>query len=137
MKQIKEGNGCNRFRISYVWGSIILKSCQIVDRFGAQCSLLPLSADPIVSLEHSITEWQWRLKPKLKQGGDNRTMGRKFTVPMDYIVLTAVSARWQTKRAFRRDLELLWKPLKTCLNMIVLPLWPNGNKKLVFSHIQN
>ena len=40
------------------------------------------SIDPIVSLEHSITRMAVATEAEAeKQGGDNRTMGRKFTVP--------------------------------------------------------
>lgn len=40
------------------------------------------SIDPIVSLEHSITRMAVATEAEAeKQSGDNRTMGRKFTVP--------------------------------------------------------
>jgi CRISPR-associated protein Csd2 len=40
------------------------------------------SIDPIVALEHSITRMAVATEAEAeKQGGDNRTMGRKFTVP--------------------------------------------------------
>ena len=40
------------------------------------------SVDPIVSLEHAITRCAVATdKEAEKQDGDNRTMGRKFTVP--------------------------------------------------------
>ena len=40
------------------------------------------SVDPVVALEHSITRMAVATEAEAeKQGGDNRTMGRKFTVP--------------------------------------------------------
>ena len=46
------------------------------------------SIDPIVALEHSITRLAVTTETEAaEQGGDNRTMGRKFTVPYGYIVL--------------------------------------------------
>lgn len=40
------------------------------------------SVDPVVALEHSITRMAVATEAEAeKQGGDNRTMGRKFTIP--------------------------------------------------------
>jgi len=72
------------------------------------------SIDPIVSLEHSITRMAVATEAEAeKQGGDNRTMGRKFTVPYGlYRAHGFVSAPLASQTGFTEiDLELLWDSL--------------------------
>jgi CRISPR-associated protein, Csd2 family len=72
------------------------------------------SIDPIVSLEHSITRMAVATQAEAdKQGGDNRTMGRKFTVPYGlYRAHGFVSAPFAGQTGFsENDLELLWEAL--------------------------
>lgn len=72
------------------------------------------SVDPIVSLEHSITRMAVATKEEAeKQGGDNRTMGRKFTVPYGlYRAHGFISAPLANQTGFSEDdLELLWEAL--------------------------
>jgi CRISPR-associated protein Csd2 len=72
------------------------------------------SIDPIVSLEHSITRMAVATQTEAdKQGGDNRTMGRKFTVPYGlYRAHGFVSAPFAGQTGFsENDLELLWEAL--------------------------
>ena len=72
------------------------------------------SVDPIVSLEHSITRMAVATKAEAeKQGGDNRTMGRKFTVPYGlYVAHGFVSAHLAAQTGFsEEDLELFWEAL--------------------------
>ncbi len=73
------------------------------------------SVDPVVSLEHSITRMAVTTKEESeKQGGDNRTMGRKFTVPYGlYRAHGFVSAPLANQTGFSvEDLELLWEALE-------------------------
>ena len=73
------------------------------------------SVDPIVSLEHSITRMAVATKEEAeKQGGDNRTMGRKFTVPYGlYRAHGFISAPLANQTGFSEDdLELLWEALE-------------------------
>lgn len=73
------------------------------------------SVDPVVSLEHSITRMAVTTKEEAeKQGGDNRTMGRKFTVPYGlYLAHGFVSAPLAHQTGFlETDLELLWEALE-------------------------
>ena len=73
------------------------------------------SVDPIVSLEHSITRMAVATDAEAeKQGGDNRTMGRKFTVPYGlYRAHGFVSAPLANQTGFSvEDLELLWEALE-------------------------
>lgn len=73
------------------------------------------SVDPVVTLEHSITRMAVATEAEAeKQGGDNRTMGRKFTVPYGlYRAHGFVSAPLANQTGFSEDdLELLWESLE-------------------------
>ena len=72
------------------------------------------SVDPIVAQEHSITRMAVATEAEAaKQGGDNRTMGRKHTVPYGlYVAHGFVSAHLATQTDFSdTDLNLLWESL--------------------------
>lgn len=72
------------------------------------------SIDPIVSAEHSITRMAVTTEAEAeKQGGDNRTMGRKFTVPYGlYRCHGYVSANLANQTGFSEDdLQLFWHAL--------------------------
>jgi len=73
------------------------------------------SIDPIVALEHSITRMAVATEAEAeKQEGDNRTMGRKHTVPYGlYMAHGFVSSFLAKQTGFSGDdLELLWKALE-------------------------
>lgn len=73
------------------------------------------SVDPIVALEHSITRMAVATEAEAeKQEGDNRTMGRKHTVPYGvYVAHGFVSAFLAKQTGFDdNDLELLWQSLE-------------------------
>ncbi|WP_076790118.1 type I-C CRISPR-associated protein Cas7/Csd2 [Chlorobium sp. KB01] len=75
------------------------------------------SIDPIVALEHSITRMAVATEAEAeKQSGDNRTMGRKYTVPYGlYRSHGFVSAHLANQTGFSEDdLNLFWDSL---LNM--------------------
>ncbi len=72
------------------------------------------STDPIVASEHSITRMAVATEAEAeKQGGDNRTMGRKHTVPYGlYRAHGFVSSFLAKQTGFGADdLELLWQAL--------------------------
>jgi len=72
------------------------------------------SIDPVVTLEHSITRMAVATEAEAeKQSGDNRTMGRKFTVPYGvYRTHGFVSAPLADQTGFSpEDLDLLWEAL--------------------------
>ena len=72
------------------------------------------SADPIVTLEHSITRMAVATEAEAeKQGGDNRTMGRKNTVPYGlYVAHGFISAHLAAQTGFgEEDLKLFWEAL--------------------------
>lgn len=73
------------------------------------------SVDPIVSLEHSITRMAVATEAEAeKQGGDNRTMGRKNTVPYGlYVTHGFISAHLAAQTGFSEDdLDLFWQALQ-------------------------
>lgn len=72
------------------------------------------SVDPVVASEHSITRMAVATETEAeKQSGDNRTMGRKFTVPYGlYVAHGFISAHLADQTGFSdSDLELLWQAL--------------------------
>jgi len=72
------------------------------------------SIEPIVPLEHSITRMAVATEAEAeKQQGDNRTMGRKFTVPYGlYRCHGFVSAPLAEQSGFsEEDLQLFWRAL--------------------------
>jgi CRISPR-associated protein Csd2 len=72
------------------------------------------SVEPVVSLEHSITRMAVATEAEAeKQQGDNRTMGRKHTVPYGlYRAHGFVSAPLSKQTGFSEDdLGLLWESL--------------------------
>jgi len=73
------------------------------------------SVDPVVSLEHSITRMAVATEAEAeKQQGDNRTMGRKFTVPYGvYCTRGYISAHLAQQTSFSDDdLALFWEALQ-------------------------
>lgn len=73
------------------------------------------SVDQVISSEHSITRMAVSTEAEAeKQGGDNRTMGRKFTVPYGlYRTHGFISAPLAKQTGFsQEDLELFWEALQ-------------------------
>ncbi len=73
------------------------------------------SIDPVVSLEHSITRMAVTTEKESRdQEGDNKTMGRKYTIPYGlYRSFGFVSAPIANQTGFSEDdLSLLWEALE-------------------------
>lgn len=73
------------------------------------------SVDPIVTSEHSITRMAVATEKEAeKQSGDNRTMGRKATIPYGlYVAHGFISANLARQTGFtEEDLDLFWEALK-------------------------
>lgn len=73
------------------------------------------SIDPVVSSEHTITRMAVATEQEAeRQGGDNRTMGRKFTIPYGlYRTYGFISAPLANQTGFsEEDLELFWEALQ-------------------------
>lgn len=78
------------------------------------------SADPIVAAEHSITRMAVATEKEAeKQSGENRTMGRKATVPYGlYVCHGFISANLARQTEFsEEDLALFWEALKNMFDM--------------------
>ena len=78
------------------------------------------SVDPIAVAEHSITRMAVATEKEAeKQSGDNRTMGRKATVPYGlYLCHGFISANLAQQTGFtERDLELFWEALKNMFDV--------------------
>ena len=72
------------------------------------------SVDPIIAQEHSITRMAVATETEAeKQSGDNRTMGRKFTVPYGLYMAHGFVSSFLAKQTLfdEDDLELLWQAL--------------------------
>lgn len=72
------------------------------------------SVDPVVASEHSITRMAVATEAEAgKQEGDNRTMGRKFTIPYGlYVAHGFISAHLAGQTGFgEKDLALLFEAL--------------------------
>lgn len=72
------------------------------------------SVVPVISLEHSITRMAVATEAEAeKQAGDNRTMGRKHTIPYGvYRAHGFISAHLAKQTGFSEaDLDLLWESL--------------------------
>ena len=78
------------------------------------------SIDPIYAMEHSITRMAVATESEAeKQGGDNRTMGRKATVPYGlYVCHGFISANLAQQTGFsEEDLALFWDALKNMFDV--------------------
>ena len=78
------------------------------------------SVDTIATAEHSITRMAVATEKEAeKQGGDNRTMGRKATVPYGlYVCHGFVSANLAQQTEFsEEDLQLFWDALKNMFDV--------------------
>jgi CRISPR-associated protein Csd2 len=78
------------------------------------------STDPIIASEHSITRMAVATEKEAeKQSGDNRTMGRKATVPYGlYVGYGFVSANLAKQTGFsEEDLELFWEALRNMFDV--------------------
>jgi len=73
------------------------------------------SVDQVISSEHSITRMAVATQKEAEeQGGDNRTMGRKFTIPYGlYRTYGFISAPLANQTGFsEEDLSLFWEALQ-------------------------
>ncbi len=97
------------------------------------------SISPIVTAEHSITRMAVATEDKAKkQSGDNRTMGRKFTVPYGlYKANGFISAHLAAQTGFNEDdLNLFWDSSKNCSDHdhSAARGMMNARKLIVFKH---
>lgn len=97
------------------------------------------SVDPVVATEHSITRMAVATEDEAKkQNGDNRTMGRKATIPYGlYMCHGFISANLACQTGFTtEDLELFWDALRNmfdCDRSAARGLM-SAQKLIVFTH---
>ena len=108
---------CQRFFDIRTFGAVMsLKSAPNCGQVRGPVQLtFARSVDPIIAQEHSITRMAVATEAEAeKQDGDNRTMGRKHTVPYGlYVAHGFVSAFLAQQTGFSEDdLELLWQALE-------------------------
>jgi CRISPR-associated protein Csd2 len=107
---------CKRFFDIRTFGAVMsLKSAPNCGQVRGPVQLtFARSVEPIVALEHSITRMAVATEAEAeKQQGDNRTMGRKHTVPYGlYVAHGFVSSFLAKQTGFGEDdLALLWQAL--------------------------
>lgn len=106
---------CNHFFDIRAFGAVMsLKEANCGQVRGPVQFTFARSVDPVMSSEHSITRMAVATeKEAAAQGGDNRTMGRKFTIPYAlYCEYGFVNPFFADQTGFDDDdLELLWKAL--------------------------
>lgn len=105
---------CEKFFDIRTFGAVLSTGANAGQVRGPVQFTFARSVEPIVSFEHSITRMAVTSeKESEKQGGDNRTMGRKYTVPYGlYKACGFVSPQFASSTGFsQEDLELLWQAL--------------------------
>lgn len=125
-KRNKEGTGqgsevdkarkflCQNYFDIRTFGAVLSTGANAGQVRGAVQLTFGRSIDPIVALEHSITRMAVTTAADAeKQSGDNRTMGRKFTIPYGlYRAHGFISAPLADQTGFSEDdLALLWEAL--------------------------
>ena len=105
---------CQNFYDVRTFGAVMSTGVNCGQVRGAVQMTFARSVDPVIASEHSITRMAVATEKEAeKQDGDNRTMGRKFTVPYGlYVAHGFVSAHLANQTGFSdSDLELLWQAL--------------------------
>lgn len=106
---------CARFYDVRTFGAVMSTGANAGQVRGPIQMTFARSVEPIVALEHSITRMAVATEAEAeKQGGDNRTMGRKYTVPYGlYRTHGFVSAHLASQTGFStEDLNLFWTALE-------------------------
>jgi CRISPR-associated protein Csd2 len=105
---------CQNYYDIRTFGAVLSTGANAGQVRGAVQLTFARSVDPVVSLEHCITRMAVTTAADAeKQSGDNRTMGRKFTVPYGlYRAHGFVSAPLADQTGFNDDdVSLLWEAL--------------------------
>lgn len=104
---------CNRYFDVRTFGAVMTTGKNAGQVRGPVQLTFSRSIDPIVTLEHSITRMAVTNESAASETGDNRTMGRKFTVPYGlYRCHGFVSAHFAKQTGFdEKDLQIVWEAL--------------------------
>lgn len=106
---------CERFYDVRTFGAVMSTGANAGQVRGPIQLTFARSVEPVIALEHSITRMAVATESEAeKQGGDNRTMGRKYTVPYGlYRAHGFVSAHLAAQTGFTQaDLDLFWEALE-------------------------
>lgn len=105
---------CNNFYDIRTFGAVLAIGANAGQVRGPVQLTFARSIDPIATFDHSITRMAVTTEAEAeKQGGGNRTMGRKYTVPYGlYKAYGFVSSHLAEQTGFdKEDLNLLWEAL--------------------------
>ncbi|MDR0361986.1 MAG: type I-C CRISPR-associated protein Cas7/Csd2 [Planctomycetota bacterium] len=105
---------CERFYDVRTFGAVMSLGVNCGQVRGPVQMTFAHSVDPVLTQEHSITRMAVATEAEAeKQGGDNRTMGRKNTIPYGlYLGYGFVSPHLAAQTGFSmEDLELFWEAL--------------------------
>jgi len=113
---------CNNFFDIRTFGAVMTTGVNAGQVRGPLQFTFGRSIDPIISSEHSITRCAVTTEKQAKnQQGDNRTMGRKFTVPYGlYRMHGFINANLAAQTGFDsngEDLNLLWTTLANMFDL--------------------
>ena len=116
--EVEQGRAamCKRFFDVRTFGAVMSTGPNAGQVRGPVQLTFARSVDPILAQEHSITRMAVATKEEADaQSGDNRTMGRKSTVPYGlYVGYGFVLPRLAQQTGFGEDdLTLLWEALKS------------------------
>ena len=106
---------CRNFYDVRTFGAVMTLSINCGQVRGPVQFTFARSIDPVISSEHSITRMAVSTEKEAeKQSGDNRTMGRKFTIPYGlYRAYGFISAPLANQTGFsEEDLQLFWEALQ-------------------------
>lgn len=105
---------CKKFYDIRTFGAVLSTGANAGQVRGPVQFTFARSVEPVVALEHSITRMAVATEEEAeKQGGDNRTMGRKYTIPYGlYKAYGFVSPHFASSTGFSvEDLDLLWEAI--------------------------
>lgn len=104
---------CQRYYDVRTFGAVMTTGSNAGQVRGPVQLTFARSVDPIITLEHSITRMAVTNEKDASETGDNRTMGRKFTVPYGlYRCHGFISAHFAKQTGFSEDdLNLFWTAL--------------------------
>lgn len=111
---------CRNFYDVRAFGAVMSTEINCGQVRGAIQMTFARSVDPVVSSEHSVTRCAVTTEKEAEaQGGDNRTMGRKFTVPYGlYRCHGFVNPHLAAQTGFSdEDLELFWQALAAMFDL--------------------
>jgi CRISPR-associated protein Csd2 len=106
---------CDRYFDIRTFGAVMSTGANAGQVRGPIQLVFARSVEPVVTLEHSITRMAVATEAEAeKQSGDNRTMGRKYTIPYGlYRTHGFISAHLAAQTGFgEEDLALFWEAMQ-------------------------